>query len=114
MSEEVLGQYLRNRIPCLFQIDIEENTTLIVIYVDDILFAIRHQGTFTKLRKKLVKEFEIKYFGNIGYCFRIEFPHRDEIASIHQRGYNNELQRFGTTYCEPVSTPMKKSLKLNT
>jgi len=99
--------------PCVFFAGKEEDSIIVVVYVDDILIVSKNRLKIALLTKRLSSCFRIKDLGDVKYCLRIEFTRDEERISMCQKGYIEEiLVKFGMSESKPVSTPMDCSVKL--
>lgn len=81
--------------------------------MDDILIFYRNEEDFNAIRKSLLQEFETKDLGTASYCLGIEITRSEGRITISQSGYIRELlSRFRMEDCNPISTPVESSLKL--
>ena len=56
----------------------KEHTTLLVVYVDDIIITGNNEGEIAQLKVQLGKEFEVKDLGLLRYFLGIEVAHGAE------------------------------------
>jgi hypothetical protein len=99
--------------PCVYQIGTGEDSTLIAIYVDDIIVASRDPRMADRLFNCLSQKFETSDLGEIGYCLGMEFNRTLGAINILQTGYINELlKRFGMFDSKPVCAPLDPGVKL--
>jgi hypothetical protein len=99
--------------PCVYQIGTGEDSTLIAIYVDDIIVASRDPRMADRLFNCLSQKFETSDLGEIGYCLGMEFNRSLGAINILQTGYINELlKRFGMFDSKPVCAPLDPGVKL--
>ena len=94
--------------PCLYSSQQEGKTTIVSVYVDDILIATNDMQEMAKIKKELKTSFKMKDLGPVHYCLGIEFK-QDTNGTIKmtQRKYvEDTLIRFGMEDCKPVNTPL--------
>ncbi|KAL0279164.1 UNVERIFIED_CONTAM: hypothetical protein PYX00_000774 [Menopon gallinae] len=99
--------------PCLYSIQKENRSGLIIVYVDDILVISRDKDMISFIKSKLSDRFDVRELGIVKNCLGIEFSIDEDKIILQQRGYIRELlTRFGMEECKPVSTPMDLGTKL--
>ena len=87
--------------------------TVLLVYVDDIIVTGNDEQEKVELKKKLVKEFEIKELGRLRYFLGIEVAYSMQGIFISQQKYVTDLlTETGKIGCKPVSTPMDPNHKL--
>ena len=52
--------------------DVEGKTTLVSLYMDDLIILGSANGVITSIKEKLSQVFDIKYFGQLHYCLGLE------------------------------------------
>lgn len=108
-----IGAIPSNADTCVYYIGQGEDTTLIAVYVDDILVFSRNGAKITKLKEHLSEVFEIKDLGESKYYLGIEFARDGNKIGMHEKGYIRDiLKRFGMADSKPVSTPIDINVKL--
>jgi hypothetical protein len=99
--------------PCLYYIKNEKGLTLIMVYVDDILFMSQDPDKLENFKIHLNKELEVKYSGVVKYCLGINFQIEKGIVAMSQQSYIRELlERFSMSEAKPVTSPMDMSIRL--
>ena len=79
---------------------------IVVIWVDDLLLATKHESTMTNEKDKLKQKFRMKDLGKISWFLGIEFAHEHEKITMCQSRYIERLlNRFGMQDCKPKYTP---------
>ncbi|CAK9816500.1 Retrovirus-related Pol polyprotein from transposon TNT 1-94 [Anthophora quadrimaculata] len=68
-----LGAEPTNADPCIYRIERGEGSTIIAIYVGDILIAAQKSDDINRVRDHLSKHFEVNDLGDVGCCLGIEF-----------------------------------------
>lgn len=101
--------------PCLYYSGHAETFTLLVVYVDDILFFSHDSGRVEELKKGLARHFRVKDLGLARQCLGIEINQNRKGISLTQRKYTEDiLQRFNMGESKSVSTPAESNQKLYT
>jgi Reverse transcriptase (RNA-dependent DNA polymerase) len=90
-------------------------TTVVLVYVDDLIIIGDNQVEINYVKNELKQKFDIKDLGKLKYFFRIEIAHSLKGLFISQRKYVfgllKEIKKLGS---KPVSTPIDSNVKLNT
>ena len=87
-------------------------TTLFIVYVDDIVITEDDQEDTEWVRRLLPKEFEVKDLGNLRYFLGMEIAQSRNGISVSQRKYTlNLLRETSMLGCKPVVTPMDPARK---
>ena len=88
-------------------------TTIVAIYVDDLIVASNDESKLQQLKVNLKKSFDMKDLGKISYCFGIKFNQNKEETTMSQRKYTREiLTKFNKENCKPILTPVNIKEKL--
>ncbi|KAG8474280.1 hypothetical protein CXB51_033820 [Gossypium anomalum] len=89
----------------------------LLLYVDDMLIAVKDKGEIRKVKAQLSEEFEMKDLGPTKKILGMEIL-RDRKASklyLSQKGYIEKvLCRFNMQSAKPVSTPLAAHFRLST
>ena len=76
-------------------------TTIVAIYVDDLIVASNDESRLQQLKENLKKSFDMKVLGKISYCLGIEFNQNKEEVTLSQRKYTQEiLKKFNMKNCK--------------
>ncbi|KAL5823155.1 hypothetical protein ACOSQ4_021055 [Xanthoceras sorbifolium] len=87
--------------------------TALLVYVDDIIVTGDDMEGIDRLKKCLVKEFEIKELRRLKYFLGIEVAHSRQGIFISQQKYVIDLLKdTGKLGCKPVDTPIEFNHKL--
>ena len=87
--------------------------TVIVIYVDDILFMSQDCTKLEEFKKHLQSQLDVKYSGLVEYCLGINFKQVNGTICMTQESYIRELlSRFNLSDANPVACPMDPSIRL--
>jgi len=101
--------------PCVYVYGENENTVIVLIYVDDLILASKNIDNLAKLKNKLKQEFHISDLSPISQILGINVERNEATGKIklNQRKYINKLiSRFGMAESKTVSTPCDVSQKL--
>jgi transposase InsO family protein len=89
-------------------------TTIIALYVDDLLIACSSTVELNKLKRDLTTQFDMEDLGEATFILGIDIT-RDRprrTISIGQSAYiTSVLERHGMSDCTPISTPMTSDYK---
>ena len=84
-----------------------------IVYVDDIILTGNDETELAALKKKLVKEFQIKDLGTLKYFLGMELARSKEGFFVNQRKYVlNLLGETGLLGCRVSETPIELNVKL--
>jgi Reverse transcriptase (RNA-dependent DNA polymerase) len=90
-------------------------TTIVLVYVDDLIITGDNQVEINCVKDDLKQKFDIKDLGKLKYFLGIEVAHSLKGLFISQRKYVLYLlKETGKLGCKPVSTPIDSNVKLNT
>ena len=91
----------------------KDHTTLLVVYVDDIIITGNNEGEIAQLKVQLGKEFEVKDLDLLQYFLGIEVARGVEGVVLSQRKYVLDLlTETGMLGCRPVASPIDPKIKL--
>ena len=91
----------------------KDHTTLLAVYVDDIIITGNDEGEIAQLKMQLGKEFEVKDLGLLRYFLGIEVARGAEGVVLSQRKYVLDLlKETGMLGCRPVASPIDQKIKL--
>ena len=91
-----------------------ENTTLVLVYVDDIIVTGNNINEIKKIKSLLKEKFDIKDLGFLKYFLGIEVAYSKQGLFISQRKYVLDLlEETGKLGCKPANTPIDSKCKLN-
>jgi len=91
------------------------NDTLIVqIYVDDIIFGGSSHALVKKFADVMSKEFEMSMMGELNFFLGLQIKQTSEGTFVHQGKYTKDvLKKFAMDDAKPISTPMPTSAALD-
>jgi hypothetical protein len=76
------------------------NTTIILVYIDDIIITGNNQEEINKIKFQLKENFDIKDFGYLKYFLGIEIAYSKKVLFISQRKYTlGLLKETGKLSC---------------
>ncbi|XP_068503601.1 uncharacterized mitochondrial protein AtMg00810-like [Phaseolus vulgaris] len=94
---------------------IGSNTTVLLVYVDDIVLTANDKAEITYITHVLDQHFKIKNLGNLTYFLGLEVAHNSSRIHLSQRKYTIDLlYETSMQDCAPMPTPMKHSSRLST
>lgn len=89
-------------------------STLVILYVDDILVTGSHESEIRHLKQLLDINFTIKDLGHIKYYLGMEVSRSSQGILVHQRKYILDLlQDFGQLDSKPFTIAMEQHIKLH-
>ncbi|GKC88031.1 retrovirus-related pol polyprotein from transposon TNT 1-94 [Tanacetum coccineum] len=92
------------------------DSVILLLYVDDMLVADPNKERISKLKAQLAKEFEMKDLGPANKILRMQI-HRDRISRkiwLSQKSYVKKiLKMFNMQDYKPISTPFPTNVKLS-
>ena len=98
----------------LFSKHENNDTTIILVYVDDIIITGNNYEKINEVKKYLKEKFEIKDLGRLKYFLGIEITHSTKGLFISQRKYTLDLlKETGKLGSKPASTPIDSKILLN-
>ncbi|KAL5706521.1 Beta-galactosidase 8 [Ranunculus cassubicifolius] len=98
----------------LFVKCVDGATTILIVYVDDIIVTGDNTAEILKMKELLAKEFEIKDLGRLRYFLGIEVARSGDYIFISQRKYALDLLRdTGMLGARPANTPVEQNHKLD-
>lgn len=92
-----------------------EKSMFLLVFVDDMIIACRHEEEIIFIKNKLKKEFDMQDMGELKYFLGLKITQKRECETleISQRKYIIDvLQKFGMLDCKPISTPMEPALNI--
>ena len=101
---------------CVYLKTVNGSAIYLLIYVDDMLIAVKDKSEIAKFKAQLNKEFEMKDLGAAKKILDVEIiRHRNSgMLYLGQRGYIEKvLRRFNMHDAKPVSTPLAAHFKLS-
>ena len=85
-------------------------TTILLLYVDDLIIIGNDTENIKNLKSKLHEDFEMTDLGAASHYLGIEIHRKEEGIFIHQQGYIQKLlQKFNLENCNPVKLPIDPS-----
>lgn len=100
----------------MFTGNINSYNVIIVVYVDDLVFASSSVEALHKVKLELSKVFKMKDLSLVNEILGIQVEKDGKLESIKisQKKYINEIiERFGMNLCKPVATPLASGIKLS-
>lgn len=101
--------------PCVYYRRINGETTIIAVYVDDLLMFTNKEKSRDIIKRSLEAQFDMKDLGEARNCLgmRITRDHTSGKIWIDQSIYIEKiLRKFNMASCKPISTPMNSGQKL--
>jgi len=90
------------------------HTTILAVYVDDMIITGDDESEIAQLKVRLGKEFEVKDLGQLRYFLGIEIACGAEGIVLSQRKYVLDLlTETGMLGCRPASAPIDQKSKLS-
>jgi Reverse transcriptase (RNA-dependent DNA polymerase) len=89
-------------------------TTVILVYVDDIIITDNNSREIDCIKNDLKQKFKIKDLGKLTYFLGIEITHSQKKLFISQRKYVLDLlKETDKLKCKPAKTPIETNIKFN-
>ena len=96
----------------MFTMSNEGVTTILIVYVDDIILTGNNPQEMSRIKVALNREFEVKGLGNLKYFLGMEVARSKEGIHISQRKYVLDLlKETGMLGCKPSKTPIRVKKK---
>ena len=100
--------------PCVY-IRCGDGTTIVAVYVDDLILLCKTIDEMQEVKEKLFERFRMKDMGKLHYCLGISISHDEDnyCITLQQKQYiRNILTRFGLADAKAVSTLADPSVTL--
>ena len=98
----------------LFLLKQGNDTLLVQIYVDDIIFGGSSHALVAKFVDLMSREFEMSMMGELTFFLRLEIKQTREGTFMHQGKYTKDmLKKFDMGEAKPISTPMSTKTALD-
>ncbi|MFV0960674.1 reverse transcriptase domain-containing protein, partial [Klebsiella pneumoniae] len=89
-------------------------STIVLIYVDDIIITGSDKEGIEKIKFFLKQKFDIKDLGKIKYFLGIEFARSNKGLPLSQRKFASDiLKEFKMLNCNPIDSPVDPNSKLD-
>ena len=100
--------------PSLFLKKTAQATTMLLVYVDDIIITGTHSNMIHRLQSSLQAAFHMKDLGPLTYFLGLEVKQSRKGLFLHQSKYASDLYDLaGLTDATPVDTPLEVNVKLS-
>lgn len=100
---------------CVYRKDIEHETLLIIIWVDDLIIAASKMNLLETFKDTMKSKFNMKDLGKISNFLGIQFVQKENEIRMNQKGYiQRMLERFGMSECKPRSSPCELKTDITT
>lgn len=91
---------------CVYTKSTEDETIIIIVWVDDIVIAANNEDVIHKTKKVLKDRFRMKDLGKLNYFLGIHFEQGKDYVRMSQKRYTEKLlERFGMNDCKPRANP---------
>jgi hypothetical protein len=99
----------------LFLLKHNNDTILVQIYVDDIIFGGSSNALVSRFLDLMSKEFEMSMMGELNFFLGLQIKQTQDGTFVHQGKYTKDaLKKFDMGEGKPLLTPMSTSTTLNT
>ena len=99
----------------LFLLKQGNDTLLVQIYVDDIIFGGSSHALVAKFVDHMSREFEMSMMGELTFFLGLQIKQTQEGTFVHQGKYTKDvLKKFDMGEAKPLSTPMSTTMALDT
>jgi hypothetical protein len=97
--------------PCVYTRHTNDEMTVVVVWVDDIIIATNHNSTLKGVKESLKRKFKMTDLGQIAWFLGIQFICEGDAIKMNQSMYIDKiLSIFGMQDCKPRSTPCEIGL----
>ena len=87
----------------------QEKTTIIGVYVDDLLITGNDEKEIQSICKTMERNFKMKNIGDMQDFLGVQAKHKQNETKLHQERYTNRIVKtFGEENCKHMKTPMPK------
>ena len=101
-----LGLLAAENDTCFYYDPTEGEFTILVVYVDDILYVSKSEKRLEEIKSGLSTAFEIKDLGLASSCLGIQIEQKEGEIRLSQKSYvRNVLKKFNMNESNPVNTP---------
>ena len=98
----------------LFLLKQGNDTLLVQIYVDDIIFSGSSHALVAKFADLMSREFEMSMMGELTFFLGLQIKQTREGTFVHQGKYTKDvLKKFDMGEAKPLSTPMSTTMALD-
>ena len=99
----------------LFLLKHNNDTLLVQIYVDDIIFGGSSNALVSRFSDLMSREFEMSMMGELNFFLGLQIKQTQDGTFVHQGKYTKDvLKKFDMGEGKPLSTPMSTSTTLDT
>jgi hypothetical protein len=99
----------------LFLLKHNNDTLLVQIYVDDIIFGGSSNALVSRFSDLMSREFEMSMMGELNFFLGLEIKQTQDGTFVHQGKYTKDvLKKFDMDEGKPLSTSMSTSITLDT
>lgn len=86
----------------MYRKQIENETIIVIIWVDDLIIAASSEDQLNSFKEKMKSKFNMKDLGKIFYFLGIQFEQKEGEIKINQKRYILKmLESFGMSNCKP-------------
>ena len=92
--------------PCVFVKSNDSGTTILIVWVDDIIVAASSTLLLNEIKQHLSSKFNMKDLGPLSSFLGIHFEQKEDAITMSQSQYLKKiLEKFGFENCKPRGTP---------
>ena len=92
--------------PCVSVKNDENGTTILLVWVDDIIVAVSSSLISNEIKQHLSSKFNMKDLGSLPYFLGIQFEQNEGVIRMAQfQCLKKILEKFGSENCKPRATP---------
>lgn len=96
---------------CVYTKSTEDETIIIVVWVDDLVIATNTEDAMCKTKNVLKDRFRMKDLGKLTFFLGIHFEQGDGYVKMNQKRYIQKiLERFDMADCKPRTTPSEQKI----
>ena len=90
---------------CLYTRYTKAFTTIIIVWVDDLIFASSSTADLKKVKLSLAERFKMKDLGTLSWFLGIEFDVSDGLITMSQSKCIDKMSRFNMSECHSKLLP---------
>ena len=91
--------------PCVFVKSDDSGTTILIVWVDDIIVAASSTLLLNEIKQHLSSKFNMKDLGPLSSFLGVHFEQKEDVITMSQSQYLKKiLEKFGFENCKPRGT----------
>ena len=98
--------------PCIYIQNVNNQISIILLWVDDVLIAPKNEADLMKIKAKLNSRFKMTDLRKLSLLLGMQFECKNNTIAMDQSRYIEKiLSKFGIEDCKPHSTPCEMDIK---